>query len=72
MQDEERNTEELQTSIDTMGAHLFDRFAKFLELETDEGNETALAIQQEWVVDGQDPEADDYEFTFLYRISELT
>jgi len=69
---EERNTQELQQSIDTMGEHLFNRFAEFINLETDEGNKTAKAIHMEWVVDGQDPEEDNYEFTFLYRISELT
>ena len=69
---EERNTQELQQSIDTMGEHLFNRFAEFINLDTVEGNKTANAIHKEWVVDGQDPEEDNYEFTFLYRISEIT
>jgi|TARA_R100000455_G_scaffold16524_1_gene7957 hypothetical protein len=62
----EENLSQLRDqSIETMGQTLFDRFAELL----DDDQETAKALHSEWVVDGQDPEEDDYEFIFVQEIS---
>ena len=66
--DNVNNTTEAQKSIDLMGEHLFHRFSELLDNEP----ENAVALHQEWVVDGQDPEEDDYAFLFLAKITELS
>ena len=58
--DNVNNTTEAQKSIDLMGEHLFHRFSELLDNEP----ENAVALHQEWVVDGKDPEEDDYSFLF--------
>jgi len=64
---EQMNQETYQTAVDKMGETYFNRL-------TDLVNENRIAdsdaVYSEWVVDGQDPEDGDYEFTFIPCLSE--
>jgi len=56
---------EQQTSIDNMSETLYERMTEI----ADERPHDAVAIYEEWVVDGQDPENDDFEFIFLQNFT---
>lgn len=52
----------VESTIDTMGKTLFDRFMNFVEL----GDvETSKALMDEWIVDGKDPEDGGVEFIWV-------
>jgi len=57
--------DERQTSIDNMGDSLFE----MLQSAANCGNVgNAKAIHDEWIVDGNDPEDNHYEFIFLDKL----
>lgn len=55
-------TPEFQHSIDNMSETLFFAMEECIKQGK---NEDAIAICEEWLVDGQDPEDGEYEFYFM-------
>lgn len=55
-------TPEFQHSIDNMSETLFSAMEECIKQGK---NEDAIAICEEWLVDGQDPEDGKYEFYFM-------
>jgi hypothetical protein len=58
----DRQTFERETSIENMGETLFLRLTDKVKQGE---NEDAIAICEEWIVDGVDPQDQDYEWTFI-------
>lgn len=58
----DRQTFERETSIENMGETLFIRLTDKVKAGE---NEDAIAICEEWIVDGVDPQDQDYEWTFM-------
>lgn len=55
-------TPEMQHSIDNMSDTLFSAMQKSMNQGR---NADAIALCEEWLVDGKDPEDGEYEFTFI-------
>ena len=55
-----------QQQVDQMGETLFDRFAYFVDRDF----YNAKSIQEEWIVDGRDPEDGEYRFLIVDFITE--
>ena len=53
---------ERDTSIDNMADTLFSALEECIKRGD---NESAIAICEEWIIDGVDPQDGGYEFTFL-------
>ena len=58
----DRQTFERETSIENMGETLFLRLTD--KVKNGE-NDDAIALCEEWIVDGVDPQDQDYEWTFI-------
>ena len=61
------NQETYQLSVDTMGKHLYERLATLVDENRIQDSD---AVYSEWVVDGQDPEDGEFEFTFIPCLSD--
>ncbi|ARW56906.1 hypothetical protein [Synechococcus phage S-H35] len=55
-------TPEMQHSIDNMSETLLQAMHDCVD---DKREMDAVSIYEEWIVDGQDPEDGEYEFTFI-------
>ena len=64
---EQMNQETYQTAVDKMGETYFNRLSVLVDENRIADSD---AVYSEWVVDGQDPEDGDYEFTFIPCLSE--
>jgi len=58
----DRETFERETSIENMGETLFLRLSDKVKRGE---NDDAIAICEEWIVDGVDPQDGEYEWTFM-------
>ena len=58
----DRQTFERETSIENMGETLFLRLTEKVKQGQ---NDDAIALCEEWIVDGVDPQDQDYEWTFI-------
>jgi len=61
------NQELYQTAVDKMGETYFNRLAVLVDENRIADSD---AVYSEWVVDGQDPEDGEFEFTFIPALSE--
>lgn len=59
--------ETYQTAVDKMGETYFNRLSVLVDENRIADSD---AVYSEWVVDGQDPEDGNYEFTFIPALSE--
>ncbi len=59
-------TQERDQCIDKMANHLFSVMQECIK---DDRNEDALAICEEWMVDGKDPQDEDTEYIFIPNIT---
>lgn len=57
---------ERDTAIDNMAETLFN---SMVECADDGRNFDAISIYEEWVIDGVDPQDEDYEFTFMNNLT---
>ena len=58
----DRQTFERETSIENMGETLFLRLTEKVKQGQ---NDDAIALYEEWIVGGVDPQDQDYEWTFI-------
>ena len=56
---------EKETSIENMGETYFLRLT---DLVKEGKNEDAIAVCEEWIVDGVDPQEGEYEWTFMNNL----
>jgi len=61
------NQELYQTAVDKMGETYFNRLAVLVDENRIADSD---AVYSEWIVDGQDPEDGEFEFTFIPALSE--
>ena len=61
------NQETYQTAVDKMGETYFNRLTVLVDENRIADSD---AVYSEWVVDGQDPEDGEFEFTFIPCLSE--
>ena len=64
---EQMNQETYQTAVDKMGETYFNRLSVLVDENRIADSD---AVYSEWVVDGQDPEDGEFEFTFIPCLSD--
>ena len=64
---EQMKQETYQTAVDKMGETYFNRLSVLVDENRIADSD---AVYSEWVVDGQDPEDGEFEFTFIPCLSD--